>query len=745
MAKLPELEIAKRAVQEGNLPQEVLDACLSEKRKARADGLDLTLRELLQEKGFFSAQAWDALERRASTTETRGDLRPSTRAAQVTAPSTSSRLIPTAEFLGEYRIIKEIGRGAMGIVYEAIQGTLGRRVALKVLPAGTAMSGVARERFNREARAAASLNHPNIVPIYDQGEERGVPFFAMELVNGRTLKDVLNEEGPLDTNRAVALGIQAARALDYAHERGVIHRDVKPDNLFLQSPKKTKSKSGTHEKEKVLLADFGLATRLDDATLTREGTAVGTPLYMSPEQASGDREHTDRRADVYGLGATLYELLSGTPPFSGSPDTQTLLARIRDEEVVALRLKIDQQRKAGTPRAPADIPPALEAVVMRTLEKDPNRRYWTAGELADDLEAFLQGEPVSAKPPTLLERLRRVARRRARWLSLVLALVVFVALLVGLAAPLQRSWRADTILIQAADMERGGRRDEAHKLLEEALALVPTHARARARLASLLLNEGEARRAREELDRAVADDGRCLEARLLRGDLERKAGELDKALEDYDAAARLTEGDPRPHYGRGAVLVAKGDMAAAAKELGRGLELARASRTHTADDPGYREAVRLSGEARTAAGDAAGAQTDLEEAIRLDPDAPSPRILLGKMLAARGQDKLAVEAFADAIRRKPDDAEAIELRAASRRRIGQAAEALADLAADATKDRPRAHLVRGLILSESLDPGDSRQDFEYDRARAELEGAAQADKDALEPRDRARALVALAW
>src|SRR5579872_6230430 len=239
MAKLPELDIAKRAVQEGALPQDVLDTCLAEKRKARADGLDLTLRELLQEKGFFSAQQWDALERRASTNETRGDARP-VRAPDVQAPArSSSRLIPTAEFLGEYRIIKEIGRGAMGVVYEAIQGTLGRRVALKVLPAGTAMSGVARERFNREARAAASLNHPNIVPIYDQGEERGVPFFAMELVNGRTLKDVLNEEGPLDTGRAVALGIQAARALDYAHERGVIHRDVKPDNLFLQAPQRT--------------------------------------------------------------------------------------------------------------------------------------------------------------------------------------------------------------------------------------------------------------------------------------------------------------------------------------------------------------------------------------------------------------------------------------------------------------------------------------------------------------------------
>jgi serine/threonine protein kinase/Tfp pilus assembly protein PilF len=757
MPKLPELEVAKRAVQEGTLPQEVLEACLAEKRRARADGLDLTLRELLQEKGFLSAQAWADLEKRASTTDTRSDRsRPGNTPARSMPRSTaggeadlgsSSRLVPSAEFLGEYRILKQIGRGAMGVVYEAIQGTLGRRVALKVLPAGAAMSPVARERFQREARAAASLTHPNIVPIYDQGEERGVPFFAMELVSGRTLKDVLLGEGPLDPSRAARLGAQAARALDYAHERGVIHRDVKPDNLFLEAPQSKTGKIAPQDLmgERVLLADFGLATRLDDASLTREGTAVGTPLYMAPEQARGERDRIDRRCDVYGLGATLYELLSGTPPFSGSPDTQTLLARIRDEEAAPLRMRIEKQRKAGIPKPPAEVPIALDAVVMRALEKMPERRYWTAGDMADDLERFLKGEPVAARPPGTLERAVRFARKQARLLAGVGALAVFALVAVVLGQPVQQRWRAGDLYVKAISAEQAGRRGEARALLEEALGLTPHLADARAKLATILVAEQDVRRARDEVERAIEDDPRCLEARLLRGDLLRRSGELDRAAEDFDAAAKEAEHDARPAYGRGAVLAARGRWAEAAKELGRGLDLAREARGRPGEVPAYREALRLCGEARFRSGDVAGAQPDLEESIRLEPDAFEPRVLLGRALVALGKDRLAEEAFSDALRRKPDDPEALELRAGSMRRLGRAIDALEALKGAANATRPRSRLVRGLIYSESVELPGTIPDFDYDRARGELEAALETGKTELEPAERVRALVALAW
>jgi serine/threonine protein kinase/Tfp pilus assembly protein PilF len=762
MPKINELEIARRAVLEGTLPAATLEACLADKRRARADGLDLTLKELIQAKGYFAAGAWEALEKRAATAETKGDGPPPDPAPppqkrtdpERRAASESGPLVLSAELLGDYRIIKELGRGAMGVVYEAIQGTLGRRVALKVLPAGAAMSGISRERFLREARAAASLAHPGIVPIYDQGEERGVPYFAMELVRGRTLKAVLADEGPLEPTRAARLAAQAARALEYAHERGVIHRDVKPDNLFLVE------EDEDERGERVLLGDFGLATRLDDAALTREGTVVGTPLYMSPEQAKGERDKIDRRVDVYSLGATLYELVSGEPPFDGSADTQVLLTRIRDEDAVSLRRRVKKKKRASLGAATGgehqslkipDVAPSLDAVVARCLEKDPERRYATAGALADDLERFLRGEPVLAKPPSAVERADRYVRRRARPIALLSALLVFLILALLLGAPIQRHVRANALVLKALDVERAGSRAEARGLLEQALVLVPNLAAARAHLAAMQMADGDLVLARAALDAAILDEPENPEARILRGELSRRQGELARALDDFDVATRVAAAhDPRASYGRGAVLAGLGRWGEAAAELAHGLDVVRDARGRPSDDRGFLDALVLSGEARFRTADLVGAQQDLEEAIRLDPFRAAPHVLLGKVMIAAGKDAPADAAFEAALRRSPDDPEALELRAGARRRLGRAAEALYDLAA-AGQDRPRVRLLRGLVSGETLELPDQRVDFDYARSQADLaaalglEGAEPTKGSLLEPADRARALVALAW
>ena len=468
---------------------------------------------------------------------------------------------------------------------------------------------------------------------------------------------------------------------------------------------------------------------------------------MAPEQARGDREKVDRRSDVYGLGATLYELLTGGPPFDGSPDTQVLLERIKEEDAPPVRSRAHE------------VPSALEAIVSVALEKEPARRYATAGAMADDLDRFLAGEPVHARPPGPLERLQRLARKRARLLAGAVALLVGAVVSVGLGIPVQRRWRADALVLKASNLERGGRRDEARALLKEALGMVPNLSDARARLAAFDAADGNQEAARAALDRAIEDDPESLEARLLRAQLETGARDLDRALADLEVADRAAPRDPRAAYERGAILAARGRWDDAGAELDRGLELARDVRGRAPDDKAYRDALRLAGEARLRSGDFEHAQTDLEESIRLEPNSTQPRVLLGQALVGLHKDSLAIEAFSDALRRQPDDPEALELRAASLRRVGRSADALVDLEAVAP-GRARARLLRGLIRAETPETVGEEIEFDLGRAREDLlwvlgldrgpdkgmsSGDAPSPRAPLEPPEVARAFVALAW
>jgi serine/threonine protein kinase len=321
--------------------------------------------------------------------------------------------------LGDFRILREVGRGGMGVVYEAEQISLGRRVALKVLPFAAALDARQLQRFKNEAQAAAQLHHQHIVPVYGVGSERGVHYFVMQFVDGRTLADVIVELrernsarasapktldgeattralGALPTKRpsgepapfrmAAKLGFQAAEALEHAHEMGVIHRDIKPGNLLVDG------------RGSLWIADFGLAQIHGDAKLTMTGDLLGTLRYMSPEQALGKRVLLDHRTDVYSLGTTLYELLTLEPAFSGL-DREALLAQIAFDEPRPLR-QIDKQ-----------IPHELETIVQKAMAKSPEDRYATAQELGDDLRRFLEDQPIRARRPTLLQRARKWVHR----------------------------------------------------------------------------------------------------------------------------------------------------------------------------------------------------------------------------------------------------------------------------------------------------------------------------------------------
>ncbi|WP_165227489.1 WD40 repeat domain-containing serine/threonine protein kinase [Aquisphaera insulae] len=334
--------------------------------------------------------------------------------------------------LGDFAIGRVIGRGGMGVVYEAIQKSLNRRVAMKILPAGSADEPRRLERFRLEAMAAACLRHPHIVPVYLTGSERGVHFFAMQLIEGQTVAALIHRRIP--HRRAAELARQAADALQYAHERGVIHRDIKPSNLLVDD-------SGC-----LWVGDFGLARVAGQSDLTQSGAIFGTIRYMSPEQASGSRSVIDHRTDVYSLGATLYELITGRPVFRSEGDN---------------RLDLIRRIAEGQPRRPrlldASIPRDLETIVLKALAKDPAGRYATAGEMAEDLDRFLRDRPILARAPGPLDHAAMWLRRNRRPVAATAALVL--AALVGSADLLRRhNVELAAALVRAEDQERTTRR-----------------------------------------------------------------------------------------------------------------------------------------------------------------------------------------------------------------------------------------------------------------------------------------------
>lgn len=439
--------------------------------------------------------------------------------------------------LGDYRLIRQIGRGGMGIVYEAEQLSLGRRVALKVLPLAAVLDPRTLQRFKIEAQAAASLDHPNIVDVYGVGCERGVHYYAMRLINGCTLADLIAqyrhqahrdpsklpsslsppasrtdevEAGAAPTAEVagestaasgsarrqrlynlamiraiVELAIDVAEALEHAHEQGIVHRDIKPSNLMLDG------------QGKVWITDFGLAHIEANQSLTMTGDLVGTLRYMSPEQALAKRAPIDQRSDIYSLGATLYELLTLQPVIAGD-DRAAIIQKIAFADPMPPRQL--------NPQIPAD----LETILLKMLEKDASSRYASAAELAEDLRRFLKNQPISARRPSFG---RRIVKWSQRHRSLVTAIALAaLAAVAGMGAI--GGWWA---------REEAAQRHLANRTATAALAAVGDYQRAGKWVEAL----SELR----QTEKAVA--GRALDASIER--------QMTKQLTDTQMVVRLQD------------------------------------------------------------------------------------------------------------------------------------------------------------------------------------------------------------
>ena len=395
MALPPEdLQFAELAVAQGLCTRGQVDECVAQiSRLLKAGVTPLPkLGELLARKGYLTPSAAEATARPPSSSGAATRIR-----AAGLPPEAAQAARDPANAVGKYFKVSRLGAGGMGEVWKAWDTDLARWVALKFLRNDDPGE---QARFLREAQTAAALNHPNIAAVYESGQAGGKPFLAMQFVDGVTLAAVPRN----DARRLATLVRDAALAVHHAHEKAVIHRDLKPSNLMVEG-------------SRVYVMDFGLAKQTSvDSSLSISGAILGTPAYMAPEQARGEAGRVGPRSDVYALGATLYELLADRPPFQDT-EVYALLKRVVEEDPVPLRRR--------SPRADRD----LETIVMKCLEKDPDRRYAAARELAEDLDRYLEGKAILAHPPSAFYKIRKFVARRKAVLALGGAAVLAVAVL----------------------------------------------------------------------------------------------------------------------------------------------------------------------------------------------------------------------------------------------------------------------------------------------------------------------------
>ncbi len=340
------------------------------------------------------------------------------------------------QYLGDYELLRFVAKGGMGIVYCARQRSLGRIVAIKLIRAGQFADANEIERFRSEATAAGKLDHPGIVPIYEVGEHEGVPFYSMAFVEGANLATQL-AEGPLEPMRAAKLVSQIATAVHYAHSQGIIHRDLKPANILIDNQGQPR------------ITDFGLAKSMQgNSDLTRSGEILGTPSFMPPEQAASQMSAIGPASDVYSLGAILFAILTGRPPFQAATPLETLL-QVQKQEAIPIR-----QLNFNLPRD-------LETIVLKCLDKSPAKRYPTAQALSEELERFLAGIPILARPVSTTERTLRWCRRNPAVASLSIATVGSLLCVATIAVIAY--WRESSLLenqIRLTSSESAARKEE---------------------------------------------------------------------------------------------------------------------------------------------------------------------------------------------------------------------------------------------------------------------------------------------
>jgi serine/threonine protein kinase len=487
----------------------------------------------------------------------------------------------TPQLIPGYEMVKELGRGGMGVVYLARQSSLNRQVALKMVLAGQHASSSDLARFKTEAEAVAQLQHPHIVQVIETGEHQGTPWFSMEYVSGGSLDKRLQGR-PLPPREAARITSMIAEAVAHAHARGVLHRDLKPANILVQDveahsssvdssvkpvrtvPSKgntvvldgiaTPTGSGSQTPVTLKVTDFGLAKQLDDGrtlagTKTQAGTVMGSPSYMAPEQASGDTAALGPTVDVYALGALLYELLTGRPPFRASTAWDTITQVLKDEPVPPTRLM---------PRLPRDI----ETICLKCLAKDPKKRYASVSELDADIQRFLRDEPIHARPIAWWERTWKAAKRRPTLAGLIVTAIVAVGIIIAL------------ISIGNA------------KLLEERIAAEDARDKA---MVAMKKAEAEHKKAQKRLEMAVEAVEKLLtrtasESWARRPELQEERKKLlEDAVTFYQAFLEQESDDPllrreaaRVYYRMAGVYLLLGDAKSAAQTLQKTKELQEA-------------------------------------------------------------------------------------------------------------------------------------------------------------------------
>lgn len=388
---------SKPASQRDELLAELLDGLVEQSREGRVPDVEAVARDHpdlaveLRELWAVAGMADEFASGGASDVET-PTFRPGGPGFDGDVDS-AGRVAVSGQF-GGYELIEKIGEGGMGVVYKARQKGLGRIVALKMIQRGVLASADDVARFRAEAAAAAHLEHPQIIPVYEVGQQDGEPFFSMKYIAGSTLAKKL-ADGPLAPRDTAALLLPVCRAIAHAHQQGIIHRDLKPSNILIDADGQP------------LVGDFGLAKRIDvggaegsasaGEALTRTGAILGSPSYMSPEQAAGSRGNVGPASDVYSLGAILYQCLTGRPPFQAASPVDVVMMVLEQDPVLPRLLN---------PRADAD----LEMIALKCLQKPAELRYKSAAALADDLAAYLANEPISARSTNVTQLVSRILR-----------------------------------------------------------------------------------------------------------------------------------------------------------------------------------------------------------------------------------------------------------------------------------------------------------------------------------------------